>query len=355
MRVAIDCRLMLYRKAGIAQYTRSLLNALASSAPQADRPELCAILDRRDADTGWVPPGVTIVRAATPAHHRYERLALPIELAARRFDVLHSPDFIATRGRFRKVITVHDLYFLEHPEAMSLDGARYYGRIGWSVRAADAVIAVSEFTRAEILRLLPGTPAGKVRVVHEAPTLHPAPARPADPPYALFVGTFEPRKNLGTLLRALASQPDDFRLIVVGEMGWVASSEPARIADEAGVARRVSFVGRVSDEELDGWYAGARLLAFPSLSEGFGLPVLDAMARGVPVVCSDAGALPEVAGGAALMHAPLDVAALAGLMRQVWTDGALRAECARRGLRRAQDFSWERAARETWRAYGAAG
>jgi glycosyltransferase involved in cell wall biosynthesis len=355
MRVAVDCRLMLRRKAGIAQYTRSLVRALASTAPPASRAQVCAILDRRDADAGWVPPGVRVVRTVTPAHHPYERFALPLELAARRIDVLHSPDFITARGRFRKVVTVHDLYFLEHPEAMSPDGARYYGRIGWSVRAAGAVIAVSHFTRAEILRLLPGTPPGKVRVIHEAPALNPAPARPADPPYALFVGTFEPRKNLGALLRALDGQPDDFRLVIVGEMGWVPSSEPARIAAEAGVSGRVFFAGRVSDQELDGWYAGARLLAFPSLSEGFGLPVLDAMARGVPVVCSNAGALPEVAGDAALMHDPLDASALARLMRQAWTDDALRVECARRGLRRARVFSWERAARETWEAYSASG
>jgi glycosyltransferase involved in cell wall biosynthesis len=113
----------------------------------------------------------------------------------------------------------------------------------------------------------------------------------------------------------------------------------------------VRFAGRASDAELDALYRGARVLAFPSLSEGFGLPVLEAMARGVPVVCSNTGALPEVAGDAALLHDPLDVAGLAQSMRRLWSDEALHAEYARRGRRRAAEFSWQRAATETWGVY----
>ncbi len=399
--VAIDCRLMYYRKAGIAQYARQLVRALCAWRDEARQSEgmplLRVLLDRRDSDTAWLPAGAGVIRAVTPAHHRYEHLTLPLELAPRRIDVLHSPDFITARGRFRKVITVHDLYFMEHPEVMDAAGLRYYGRIGWSVRRADRIIAVSRFTRDELLRLLPATPPDKISVIHEAaspdsriqnteprrqstgdrrrktePRRQNPEDRARDPeyairntqyeirntqhesaPYALFVGTFEPRKNLVTLLSALAAwrdMPADFRLVIVGEQGW-AGGDPARLADELGLATRIQFAGRVSDAELDSLYRGARVFVFPSLCEGFGLPVLDAMQRGAPVICSNAGALPEVAGDAALFHDPLDADALAGLLRRAWQDDALRARHAQLGLARAGEFSWRQTAQATWRVY----
>ncbi len=363
--VAIDCRLMHYRKAGITQYTRHLVRALRASREGEgrgdDAPRLCILLDRRDTDTAWLPAGVGVIRTVTPAHHRYEHLTLPLELAPRRIRALHSPDFITARGRFRKVITVHDLHFMEHPEALDAAGLRYYGRIAWSVRCADHIIAVSRFTRDEILRLLPATPPDKITVIHEAPTLQSEipQSKLQTPkskigPYALFVGTFEPRKNLVTLLAALAAwrdMPDDFRLVIAGEQGW-AGGDPARLAADLGLSARIRFAGRVSDAELDSLYRGARVFVFPSLCEGFGLPVLDAMQRGAPVICSNAGALPEVAGEAALFHDPLDADALAGLLRRVWRDEALRARHIQLGLARARQFSWQQAAQATWRVYG---
>ncbi len=360
--IAIDCRLMYYRKAGIAQYTRQLIRALRDSLEaeneRAVRPRLRVLLDRRDTDTGWLPAGIGILRTVTPAHHRCEHLTLPLELARRRIDVLHSPDFITARGRFHKVITVHDLYFMEHPEAMDAAGLRYYGRIGWSVHRADRIIAVSHFTRNEILRLLPSTSPDKITVIHEAPDLEPEARNPSllPAPYALFVGTFEPRKNLTTLLSALAAwrdMPDDFRLVIVGEHGW-AGGDPARLAAELGLSERIQFAGRVSDAELHHLYCGARVFVFPSLCEGFGLPVLEAMQRGAPVICSNAGALPEVAGDAALFHDPLDADGLAGLLRRMWHDEALRARYTQLGLARAQQFSWRQAAQATWRVYQSA-
>ncbi len=356
---------MYYRKAGVSQYARRLVRALAEL--RAPGFTLRILLDRRDADTGWVPPNVGIVRAVTPAHHRYEHLTLPIELAGlglRRAPraVLHSPDFITCRGRFRKVITIHDLYFVEHPEVMSADGMRYYSRIRWSASAADRIIAVSRFTRQDILRLIPEAAPEKVIVVHEAADREPQSESSAvahsalpslDARYILFVGTLEPRKNLSTLLRALARLPSEVRLVVVGAAGWrdEALGDAARAL---GVAERVEFAGWVSEDKLDALYRRARLLVMPSLSEGFGLPVLEAMSYGTPVVCSSAGALPEIAADAALLHSPTDDAELARHILALWADDALHAEYARRGLARARDFSWARAARETLGVYRAA-
>ena len=354
--VAIDCRLMQYRRAGISQYTRGLAIALAA-LPERNF-DLALLLDRRDRDVAWIPPGVSVQRTVTPAHHRFEPWAWPVELAARlpRIALLHSPDFIAPAGRFRKVITLHDLYFAEHPEVMSADGARYYGRTPGSAARADRIIAVSAHTADDIGRLFGPAAAARTVVVHEAGANRVLAARSEDAiqPYVLFVGTFEPRKNLGTLLRALA-QPEAVavNLVIVGEPGWGAGG-PAQLAEQLGVAGRVRFAGRVDDAELDTLYARARGIAMPSLSEGFGLPVLEAMVRGVPVVCAAAGALPEVAGNAVLMHAPTDDAALAAHLGALWSDAGLRADLAQRGLVQSARFSWARAACETAAVYRAA-
>ena len=365
LRVTIDGRLMYYRQAGISTYTRRLVQAMAALGdPDC---QLHVLLDRRDVDTRWVPASVPILRTVTPAHHASEHLALPIELAALSlshgpFHIVHFPDFIACRGAFKKVITIHDLYFMEHPEVMSADAARYYGRVRASAQRANHIIAVSAFTQQDILRLMPTVELGKVSVVHEAADLPSAGAISITPtstngpndipqdPYALFVGTFEPRKNLKTLLQGLALASPQIRLVIVGEAGWV-ESEPARLAQALGLQDRVSFAGRVSDEALDTLYRQAHAFVFPSLSEGFGLPVLEAMSRGVPVICSDAGALHEVAGDAALLHAPTDAPALAQHLDHLWTDESLRVEYRRRSLQRASQFSWHRAALETLLVY----
>ena len=363
LHVAIDCRLMYYRRAGIAQYTRRLVQALAHEQP-AYPATLSVILDRRDADLTWIPPGVGVRRVMTPAHHRLEKTTLQLELALAlaRIDVLHSTDFIAPRGRFKKVITIHDLYFMEHPEVMSHSGARYYGQIGLSVQRADRIIAVSDFTRREILRLLPSVPEQKISVIYEGaddpqqpisnlqPPTSPQQSKIGDARYALFVGTSEPRKNLPTLLRAMKELPADVKLVIVGERGW-GNQKLEKLAHEMGVAERIIFAGRLTDSELDAAYRAARLLVFPSLSEGFGLPVLEAMARGTPVVCSNAGALPEVAGDAALLHDPQDAGALARMMRMIWSIDPVYADYARRGRERAQQFTWTKAAMQTWEAY----
>jgi len=353
--VAIDGRLMLYRRAGISLYTRRLVQAMA--ALQDSEVHLTVLLDRRDADASWVPASVPILRTLTPAHHATEPLALPVELAVLSlrkgpFQLVHFPDFIACRGSFRKVITIHDLYFMEHPEVMSPDAARYYGHIRASARRADHIIAVSHFTCQDAVRLMPEVAPDKISVIHEAADLPASPTALAinHTPYALFVGTFEPRKNLKTLLHALALASPQIKLTVVGEAGWV-DNEPARLAQDLGLQGRVSFAGRVSDAELDTLYQQARVFVFPSLSEGFGLPVLEAMSHGVPVICSDAGALPEVAGTAALLHPSTDAALLAQHLNQFWFDEALHKQYQQRSLQRATQFSWHTAAQETLGIY----
>ncbi len=347
---------MYYRKAGITNYTRRLVQAMSQCASEFDV-SLSVILDRRDEDTYWMPNGIHVLRTFTPAHHQLEHLALPSELARFSFNVLHSPDFITCQGRFRKVITIHDLYFMEHPEVMSEDGKRYYSRVQKSAQMADYIITPSHFTRDNVLRLLHHVSPERVMVVYEAADNETDTSSTVvlleREPFILFVGTLEPRKNLVTLLRALKRLPEEIRLMVVGANGW-AGTAPGQLADELGVSSRVRFAGQVCNAELDALYRSARLLAMPSLCEGFGLPVLEAMSRGTPVVCSDSGSLPEIASDAALMHPPMDDALLARHILALWNSDALRDEYARRGRERAQQFSWAQAARETLQVYQAA-
>jgi glycosyltransferase involved in cell wall biosynthesis len=346
---------MYYRIAGISYYTRRLAQALAALPEAGQSFTLAVLMDRRDADNAWLPANVKAIRTVTPAHHTLEHLALPIELATYKiqhpkFNILHSPDFITCAGAFKKVITIHDLYFMGHPEVMSADGARYYGRTHWSAQQADHIIAVSRFTRDDIIRLMPDIDAGKITVIHEAGDTANFEFKILNSKFLLFVGTLEPRKNITTLLKALQRLPDEIRLTIAGADGW-GEGDVKQAATDMDVLDRVTFAGRVSDAELDALYRNARLLAMPSLYEGFGLPVLEAMSRGTPVVCSNTGALREVAGDAALQHDPLDDATLAQHIHALWFDGALHDDYRRQGIARAAQFSWQRAARETLDVY----
>ncbi len=251
---------------------------------------------------------------------------------------------------------------MDHPEVMTADASRYYGRTRWSAQHADRVIAVSNFTRDDIARHMPDV-AHKVLVVHEAAdpevaggesrgerdAFRPSPATLSFP-FFLFVGTLEPRKNLATLLRAMKRLPLEVKLVIAGADGWGETAIGA-LASEPGLRDRVTLAGRVSDAELDALYHNARALVIPSLSEGFGLPVLEAMSRGTPVICSDSGALPEIAGQAALVQAPMDDEQLARNLLAVWHDDGLHAELSRRGRTHVSQFSWERAAEETLMVY----
>jgi glycosyltransferase involved in cell wall biosynthesis len=253
--------------------------------------------------------------------------------------VLHCPTF---RGPFSSrvplVVTVHDLAVFRHPETFP-PWTRTYSRaaVPRVVRSARRVVAVSEFTRRELVELL-GVPDGRIRVIPNAVD----PAFTAEGPraegeYVLTVGTLEPRKNLARL--AEASRRIGLELRVVGARGWGGVSANGS---------RVRWLGELPDDALARLYRGAAAVAYPSLYEGFGIPVLEAMACGAPVVTSAGGATEEVAGGAAVLVDPLDPASIAAGLEQAL---ARREELRARGLTRAAAFSWEEVARQTAAVY----
>ena len=361
--IALDARLVGYA-AGIARYATLLADALA----RLDGPERYLILrGRRGRGLRVGGERTRRRRIFTPPHHRLERWSLPLELMAwqPRPDLLHSIDHVAPAwGPWRSVVTLHDLAFLLYPETHTAASRAYYAATGESVRRADRVIAVSQRTASDAVRLLGIDPA-RIRVVHEAaaPAFVPrardellplARRLDFDPerPYVLFVGTLEPRKNVPLLLEAfgLVRTEVDVQLLLVGGRGW--ADEPIFAAHaRSGAGEAVHFVGTLAEDDLAGLYSHAGVFALPSLYEGFGLPVLEAMACGAPVLCSNAGPLPEVAGDAAVLLKPEDPFAWARAMLDLLTRPAAAAQLRQRGFARARQFSWGRAAQSTRDVY----
>jgi len=355
-RIGFDARLYGDRHGGIQTYLSLLTAALVPVL--AARGHTLTVYHAPHAAPPLPPhPALHMATLITPPHHKLEQMTLPVELGRTRPDLLHSPDFIPPRhGPWRRVITVHDLNFLRQPHHLATDARRYYEQIGWAVTEADAIITPSAAIRDDLAALL-HVPPERVTVIAEAadPRFHPAdeaapaaasllPQALAPGTYFLFVGTVEPRKNLDTLLAAYRAYRLDtdmpHELAVVGAEGWESERTARMLEQSAGV----HWLQGVDDDALVPLYRGALALLLPSWEEGFGLTVLEAMASGTPVAISTARVLEDVAGGAALVAPPDDREAWMMLLHTLAEMPDVRADLARRGLARAAEFSWERAA-----------
>lgn len=358
-RIGIDARLLGYRKGGIAEYTRQLVLALADLDTQTDY----VILHRLHDNATYSPAqNFKRVDVFTPAHHRFERFTLSLELIPHRLDLLHSPDFIPPQhGARRHIITIHDLHFLHYPRFQTADSLRYYrDQIQWAARHADHIFAQTQGTRHEIIDML-GVPAEKITVhllgVHEAFCPLSSEARqtilaPYQLPntYLLFVGTIEPRKNLPNLLKAYATLPDAPMLVLAGQRGWHADESLATI-EHLGLQKRVRWLDNVPFEALPALYNGATLLVLPSFHEGFGMPSIEAMACGTPVVVSNRGSLPEVVGEYGVYIEPESIDSIAAGLQCLLDDRQRAAQLREDGLRHAASYSWRRTAEIALQVY----
>ena len=365
MHIGIDARLIHYSQGGISQYTKQLIQALG----EIDHEDKFTIFQSREGGNVFADQlNFWQRRLWTPSHFRLEQWTLPLELATVGIDILHSPDFIPPfHRRCKAVITIHDLAFLRFPELLTEESRRYYGQVRQAVESADGVIAVSESTRRDVVELL-GVPAECIDVIYHAtderfrPLADVQAARQFCEEYdlpetfVLWVGTLEPRKNLETLLRALAILRDrgkeiNPRLVVAGAKGWLYEST-VKLVEELGLSHDVIFFGPASVADLLLLYNAAWLFVFPSLYEGFGFPPLEALACGTPVICARTSSLPEVLGRAALfLDDPMDAEALAEAIQRLAEDEELREELKQRGLEQAAKFNWKSTAEQTLAVY----
>lgn len=363
MRIGIDARIAQYSRGGIRSYVVHLIQGLAELEDDFDYHVLCS---RRRHQAPAVDSRFRSVGCWTPSHHRLERWALGLEIARLGLDLLHSPDFVPPAFGFgRSVITVHDLSFLYYPRFLTAESRRYYNdQIAWAVERADRILADSYATQSDLVSLL-DVPAEKIRVVHLAadPSFRPLPEETArqgaakydlQPGYVLFVGTLEPRKNVPGLLLAYRKLRDDGAtdkpLVLVGGKGWLYEEVFERTA-ALGLTDHVRFHHEVPDTDLPALYGAAGVLAMPSFYEGFGLPALEAMSCGTPVVVADRSSLPEVVGEAGRLVNPDDPERVAAALASVLNDEDERERLRKAGLERATTFSWKRVAKETQAVY----
>jgi glycosyltransferase involved in cell wall biosynthesis len=363
MRIGIDARIAYYSHGGIRSYVVHLLDALAALDDESD---YRILYSRKDQAPSPLSSNFHPVACWTPSHHRLERWALGIEISRLGLDLLHTPDFIPPAfGYDRSVITIHDLNFLYYPRFLTAESRRYYNdQIDWAVQRADHILADSHATKIDLTSVL-GVSSERVTVVHLAAdsSFRPVPDEEArraarryalEPGFLFFVGTLEPRKNIPGLLRAyrilldqkITAEP----LVLVGGKGWLYEEIFDRVqALELG--KQVRFLHGVPDADLPALYSAASVLASPSFYEGFGLPALEAMSCGTPVVVADRASLPEVVGDAGILVDPEDPDDIARALRRVLTEKPLRARMRELGLERASSFGWKRVAQETLDVY----
>jgi glycosyltransferase involved in cell wall biosynthesis len=360
-RIAIDYTSAIQQRAGIGRYTRHLIIALAA----LDQTTRYVLLS---AGRDPLPPAwpANFTRRELLISDRYLsiiwqrlRLPLPVELFTGRVDVYHSPDFVLPPLiNARKVLTVHDLSFIRYPECSSPALLQYLVHsVPPSVRRADYLLADSLSTKHDLIELL-GIPEERIAVVYAGydPRFHPqtqAEDRTVHDqygvkgPYILGLGTLQPRKNFSALIRAytlvIHEHHIPHKLVIGGGKGWLYDDIFATVK-ELGLEERIVFPGFVADDHLPALYRGADLFAFPSLYEGFGIPILEAMGCGIPVVTSNTSSLPEVAGDAAICVDPQDSAALADAIWQALSNDTLRRTLRQRGLERVKLFTWGNAA-----------
>jgi glycosyltransferase involved in cell wall biosynthesis len=370
--IGIDYTAAHEQSAGIGRYVRELVRALAAQDPSTPYRLFVAGATRKQLppvpgpNFSWRPTRITPLWFARLWHRL--QLPLPVEVFTGRVHLFHATDFTLppTLPGTRTLLTVHDLSFVRAPETTTPVLKAYLDAVvPRSVRRATHVLADSQATKDDLIALY-GTPADKVTVlvggvqpefrpVSDSATRAAVRERYHIPsnPYVFSVGTVQPRKNYARLIAALAalgSAYEDVHLVIAGGRGWLEGPIYQAVRDH-GLDQRVHFIGFARDEDLPALYSDAVCLAYPSLYEGIGLPVLEAMACGTPVLTSTVSSLPEVAGDAAILVNPYDVEAIADGLRRLLDDTVLRTELIARGFRQAAKFTWEGAATQLLAIY----
>jgi glycosyltransferase involved in cell wall biosynthesis len=364
VRIAIDARKL--HDFGIGTYIRNLLRHLARIDPETEYVLLCQAADMRIAQT--LGSNFRTVLEPSDNYSVSEQIHVPWVLRREKPDVYHAPHYVLPVAvRCRSVVTIHDCIHLMFPQYLPNRAAYAYARGAmWSAaRQSDRILTVSEASKRDILHFF-NVPPEKISVVYNAIDERFWVEPPAEEVervrqrfqlhqrFVLYAGTIKPHKNLVRLIEAFAQLRtgpfEELKLLIIGDE---ISKLPAlrRAVHSHKLHKHVRFLGFLPDDTLAALYRLADLFVFPSLYEGFGLPPLEAMASGTPVVTSNVSSLPEVAGDAAVLVDPYDVASIVDGMQRVLGDPALASDLRRKGLERARDFSWERSVARTHDIY----
>ena len=367
VRVAFDARKI--HDYGIGTYIRNVLRQLARIDPASEYLLICQPRDR-DLPASLGENFHAAIDRSQPYSVR-EQLSIPWTVLRSRATLFHEPHYVLPPliARTRSVVTIHDCIHLRFPQYLPNRAALTYARtqMGSAARRADHILTVSEASKRDILHFFPVVPPEKITVIYNGIDEHFATPPPGDEmrrvaeryqlegDFLLYVGNVKPHKNLERLLEAfhLVRQTpglEPLKLVMIGDE-ISRFSALRRAVHRHNLHKYVRFLGFLPDEMLAIVYRLASVFVFPSLYEGFGLPPLEAMASGTPVVTSNVSSLPEVAGDAALLVDPMDAGAIAGAIRRVLSDPALAADLRARGLARAREFSWARAARQIRQIY----
>ncbi len=365
MRIAFDYTSAVHQRAGVGRYTRSLAGQIIPLLEGNDDLILWYTSTSKESvsfPSGGVPQNCTLhriplsPRLAAIGWQRL-RLPLPIDRFVGKVDLHHQPDFVSPPTRAPMMTTIHDLSYLIVPEFAHPDLRRYLARsVPRTLARATQVVTVSDTTRRDVIERYRIAPERVTTIYNGVDGWFRAPDTAAVDrtlqqfglrrPYFIMVGTVEPRKNHLTALRAFAriyEKRKDISLVIVGNPGWLSEPIVSEI-ENAARSMAIRYLRFVDDTWIPALYAGSVGLLAPSWYEGFGLPVLEAMACGAPVVASDRGALPEVAGDAALIVSPDGIDELENGMLRLLDDRSLRDDLSRRGQARASEFTWKRAA-----------
>lgn len=355
MRIGVNAALLAagggYRQTGVSRYIGELIDALG---PQLGGNDTLVVMGQ----------AVPAIASRPTLRIAWEQTGLPLSGAVHRLDAFHGPlNVLPLAMRTPKVVTIHDLAFLKYPDQLPKARRAYMvAATRLSARDADRIIAVSRNTADDLMAWL-GPLDDRVVVIPEAPSPRIVPLTGTsldafrtragiDGPYILAVGTLEPRKNLEFFLRVFACVAGRIphQLVLVGPEGWI-TGPFHRTLTELGLGGRVRLTGFVSDAELGGWYSGADVFVFPSIYEGFGLPAVEAMTCGAPILASDASCFPDVIGDAGLLVPPTDLEAWSETLVRLVTEREMNGEMRRRSSSRGHAFGWERTAAETLAVY----
>ena len=366
MKIAIDVRKL--RDYGIGTYVRNLLRHLSRLDKDTEYLLLCRVEDSGIAEE--LGENFRAIAEPSRPYSASEQLRIPLDLRREKVDLFHAPHYVLPPlTPCKSVVTIHDCIHLRFPQYLPNRLAYGYARTSlWiATHRASRVMTVSEASKRDILRYF-RIPQAKVDVIYNAIDERYGEPPSADEisrvqeryqlnaPYVLYAGNIKPHKNLERLIEAfhaLRQDPDlaHVKLLIIGdEISKYATLR--RAVHKYKLHKHVRFFGFVQDKTLAVLYRLARVFVFPSLYEGFGLPPLEAMASGTPVITSDVSSLPEVVGDAALLIDPLDPAAIAEAMRRVLMDSDLHEDLRQKGFKRVREFSWDRSIRRVREIYG---